>query len=260
MRTEIGLLALAVAALAPLLAWQVLERSLPAMTVTLAVPRTADAAALERALDALGELAPRTTVEFIPEAAVADLWASLRGPEAPAPLLLDVRLWPAGGLAADAVRGRVADSLPDAVVELDVGARPRSWTLWPLVGLWLALVLMLVVRVRRGVRRVLAAERDALTLLVAFGARPAQLGRLIADPLERRLVVTAAISGAVGGASGLAGLLASRALAWTSLANWPWLVLWVAALLAILLAPMLTLLVGRRVVRHRLRLAMVRPA
>ncbi len=251
----VGLAAL-VAGLVPLLAWQGLERGLDAVTLTLAVPAATGAQALESTLANLRQSAPLVVVETAPSAAIEELWASLHGADAPAPLLIDVRLWPAAALDAAALAHNVGEALPSAVVEVHPTPLPAPWTTWPLMGLWSVLALGLGFRVRRGVRRLLTVQRDALTLLVAFGGKPERIDALVAEPVHRRLTLGAAVGAAAGGVAGLALVLAGHALPWSSLAQHPWWSLAALTLATILLCPLVVRLVARRVLDRRLRLAM----
>ncbi|TVQ29247.1 MAG: hypothetical protein EA356_17220 [Geminicoccaceae bacterium] len=253
---EVLVLTLLLATLTPLLAWHGLERSLVATTVTMAVPASTAATDLEGALQALRRAAPVAAVETAPPAAVEELWASLYGADAQAPILLDVRLWPTVTIDAAALDQLATTFLPEAVVEVHVGHLPPAWTTWPLLALWLAIGLTLGVRLRRGLRRFLAAERDALTLLVAFGGKPQRIEALVAKPAERRLTLASAGAALLGGALGLGLVATAYALPLASLASLPWLALPLAVLATASILPFAVRLLARRVLRRRLHLAM----
>jgi hypothetical protein len=253
---EIGVLAALLVGLAPWLCWHVLQRTLLAIGLTLATPADTPAATLEGALAGLRAAAPFTVVEPAPGDAVAVLWAGVHGQDAPPPLLVDVRLWPALGLDAAALEGRVREALPDAVVAAAPTPLPAPWSTLPLALLWAALAGLLAWHVRRGVRRALAAQRDALMLLVAFGGRPERIDRLLAAPLRRRATLSAGLGSAAGAAAGLAGLVVTQPLAPGALLAHPWWSLPASAGAIALILTLTVRLLARRQLAHRLQLAL----
>jgi hypothetical protein len=202
--TETALFALLLVAMIPAFVLDALERALPPLSVVVALPADADAAAIE---PLLREAGVRRTVERGDGARVGELWAGL-GATGAAPTLLEATLWPAAAVDATALQARIARAVPAAVVDLRPRPRPVP-TVTLAAGLGLA-ALALVARWRlvRAVRRILKAEAATLVLVHRFGATRAWVDARLARPIVRRARVGALAGAALGAAVGLAGVAA----------------------------------------------------
>jgi hypothetical protein len=198
--TETALLAALLVAMVPAFVLDALERALPALSVAVAVPAAADTRAVEAVLRQAGV---RRDVGSRQGERTAELWAALDAAGAP-PTVVAARLWPAAAVDGAALARRLAEAVPDAVVDLrpEPPAAPTA-TLAAALGLG-ALAAATRWRLARTVRRLLKAEAATLVLIHRFGATRAWTRAQVARPIVRRAGSGAVAGAGVGAAAGLA--------------------------------------------------------
>lgn len=202
--TETALFAALLVAMIPACVLDALERALPPLSVVVAVPAGEEAGRVAAVLEASG--VRRQVAHGGPER-TAELWSALAAAGEP-PALIEATLWPAVAVDDAALRARLADAAPAAVV--DFRHRPQAMPVATLAAAFGLAALALVARWRlvRAVRRILKDEAATLVLIRRFGATEAWVHAQLARPLVRRARGGAWAGAVLGAGVGLAAVAA----------------------------------------------------
>jgi hypothetical protein len=202
---EAAVFAAMLIAMVPVLVLDALHRTLPTLSVVVAVP-AGDAAAPGEIEAVLADAGIRREVTPADPARTARAWSALAA-AGDAPQVVEAALWPAAAVDRAALEARLAEVAPAAAV--DLRRRPPGPPT-PTVAASLALAALAALawwRLARAVRRRLRGEAATLSLARRFGADPAWCRAEVVRPLVRTARRGAAVGAVAGTAAG--GVLAA---------------------------------------------------
>ncbi len=204
---ESAVLAALLVAMVPALVLASLERSLPALTVVVAVPAAAEDGMTREVERVLADAAVRRHLVRADSELTDRLWAAL-GPADAAPTLIEATLWPAAAIDGDTLEARLRAVVPAAAID----RRPEPVGAPYLAAAAAVLLALLALgarwRLARSLRRLLRAERTTVVLVRRFGASRAWIAERLLAPVSRRIrrgaMVGAALGALAGGAAATA--------------------------------------------------------